>query len=105
MYTFITNWESIYKDVEVGERLQFGEVVLEVTHIAGKSIRVKSDRNYVFQEKDGKLNERIKSSRVGSSYQPLKNYKSLNFSLKGISIDYVAYPVESKSDIPWASLP
>jgi hypothetical protein len=105
MYTFMMDSDNIYKDVEVGERLQFGEVVLEVTHIVGESIRVKSDRDYIFMEKYGKLNERIKSNRVGSSYEPLRNYKSLNFTMKGISIDYVAYPVESASDIPWASLP
>ena len=61
----MTLWEHITTDVEIGERLLLGEVVIEVIEIYAGVITVKSNRNYTFQE-----NEKIRLARGGFDYLP-----------------------------------
>ena len=96
---FMTLWEHITTDVEIGVRLLLGEVVLEVTDISAGVITVKSNRDYTFQE-----NEKIRLARDGFDYLPYlvgnidKAFKFL--AQCGVSnIDYVAVPVEHEDDI------
>ena len=96
---FMTLWEHITTDVEIGERLVLGEVVLEVTDISAGVITVKSNRDYTFQE-----NEKIRLARDGFDYLPYlvgnidKAFKFL--AQCGVNnIDYVAVPVEREDDI------
>ena len=96
---FMTLWEHLTTDVEIGERLHLGEVVVEVTDIAAGVITVKSDRDYTFQE-----NERIKIARGGFDYQPYllgdinKAFKFLG-STAYLEVDYLAVPVEYVSEV------